>query len=304
MGSPENETTIMFADIVGSTRLYEILGDENAEALISNTLRQLSKIVTEAGGRIIKTIGDELMCRFDEAEQSINAAKAMHEYLAKKTAPSSDYRVAIRIGAHQGPIIESDGDVFGDTVNLAARVAGLARGGKTMITGYTFDRLPSATRERCRHFTHTTVKGKEQPLDVYDVVWEQTDELTRVVGSNTPAVIGSVLTIEYGDSVIRLSAAGKTSATLGRSQDCDLVVPSPHASRQHCRIECNRGKFILNDNSANGSFVVHNEAELLFHQEQAPLLGEGTISLGAPSAINPDFLLRYSIESADRRASD
>ncbi len=304
MGSPENETTILFADIVGSTRLYEILGDENAEALISGTLKQLAQIVTGNNGRIIKTIGDELMCRFDEAEQAVSAAKSMHEYLAKKAAPSKDYKLAIRVGAHHGPIIESEGDVFGDTVNLAARIAGLARGGKTMITGYTLDRLPQATRDRCRHFTHTTVKGKEQPLDVYDVVWEQTDELTRVVGSSARPVAGSVLTIEYGDSVIRLSASTRTTATLGRSQDCDLVVPSPHASRQHCRIECNRGKFILNDNSANGSYVVHNKAELLFHQEQAPLLGEGTISRGAPSAINPDFLLKYSIDGAKKSADD
>ncbi len=289
----------MFADIVGSTRLYEILGDENAEALISNTLKQLSKIVDAAGGEIIKTIGDEIMCRFDEAEQAVAAAKTMHEFLARKPAQTKDYKVSIRVGAHHGPIIESEGDVSGDTVNLAARVAGLARGGKTMITGYTYENLSGPSRNHCRHFTNTTVKGKEEPLDVYDVVWEQTDELTRVVGSNAPAVVGNVLSIEFGGETVRLSASSKTSASLGRSQDCDLVVPSPHASRQHCRIECNRGKFILIDNSANGSYVVHNKAELLFHQEQAPLLGDGIISLGAPTAINPDFLLKYSIEGGD-----
>lgn len=299
VGSSDNEITVMFADIVGSTRLYEIMGDKNAEELISNTLKQLSSIVTRAGGGIIKTIGDEVMCRFSQADHAVAAAKEMHEFLAKKAAPSRDYRIAIRVGAHHGPIIESDGDVFGDTVNIAARVAALARGGKTMITGYTFENLPAATRERCQHFTRTTVKGKELPIDVFDVVWEQTDELTRLVGNNSANAVGNRLTIKYGDSVIRLSANTKTSATLGRSEDCDLVIPSPHASREHCRIECNRGKFILNDNSANGSYVIHNQAELLFHQERVPLLGEGTISLGAPSSINPDFLLKYSIDRAD-----
>ncbi len=305
MGLSSGETTILFADIVGSTRLYEILGDENAEALVSLTLKQLSKIVDAAGGQIIKTIGDEIMCRFEDAEKAVAAAKRMHEYLAKKPAQTRDYKVAIRVGAHHGPIIESEGDVFGDTVNLAARVTGLARGGKTMITGYTYENLSRPTRKHCRHFTNTTVKGKEEPLDVYDVVWEQTDELTRLVGSSRrPDIIDNVLSIEFGDSIIRLSANDRTSATLGRSPDCDLVVPSPHASRQHCRVECNRGKFILVDNSANGSYVVHNEAELLFHQEQAPLLGEGTISLGAPAAINPDFLLKYSIEGVANEAGD
>jgi hypothetical protein len=294
----------MFADIVGSTRLYEILGDECSEELISKTLGQLSKIIGKAGGEIIKTIGDEVMCRFAKAEEAITAARLMHEYLAKKPAPSRDYKIAIRVGAHQGPIIESDGDVFGDTVNISARIAGLARAGKTMITGYTHDNLSAATRERCRHFTRTTVKGKELPIDVFDVVWEQTDELTRVVGASNPAVIGNILTIQFGDSIIRLSANAKTSATLGRSEDCDLVVPSPHASREHCRIEFNRGKFILNDNSANGSYVIHNQAELLFHQERVPLLGEGMISLGAPSEMNSDYLLNYSIEGTDSKSRD
>jgi len=294
----------MFADIVGSTRLYEILGDKAAEELISNTLKQLSKIVTRAQGEIIKTIGDEVMCRFAQADHAVTAARQMHEYLARKTAPSKDYKVGIRVGAHHGPIIESDGDVFGDTVNIAARVAALARSGKTMITGYTYENLPSAARGRCRHYICTIVKGKELPLDVYDVVWEQTDELTRMVGNDNLNVAGNILNIQLGDSVIRLSATTRTSATLGRSEDCDLVVRSPHASREHCRIECNRGKFVLNDNSANGSYVLHNQAELLFHQERVPLLGEGTISLGAPTAINPDFLINYSIELTEASADD
>lgn len=299
MGSSDNEITVLFADIVGSTRLYEILGDQTAEGLISKTLKKLGGFVTAAEGEIVKTIGDELMCRFPEADQAVTAARQMHEYLAKKPAASPDYKISIRVGAHHGPIIENDGDVFGDTVNIAARVAELARGGKTMVTGYTHKRLADSTRKRCRHFTRTTVKGKEQPIDVYDVVWEQTDELTRVVGNRDSSAIGNILILELDGTVIRLSASTKTIASLGRSQDCDLVVSSEHASREHCRIECNRGKFVLNDNSANGSFVTHHETELFFHQEHVPLLGEGHISLGIPAASNPRFLIRYSIELTD-----
>jgi len=304
VGLSDNEITIMFADIVGSTRLYEILGDETAEGLISTTLKKLGGIITAAQGEIIKTTGDGLMCHFPKADQAIAAAKQMHEYLAKKPAASKDYKIAIRVGAHHGPIIESDGDLYGDTVNIAARVGDLARGGKTVITGYTHEQLPDATRKRCRHLMYTTVKGKEQPIDVFDVVWEQTDELTRVAGNNVASVISNILNIEYDDSIIRLSQNTKTSATLGRSEDCDLVIPSQHASREHCRIECNRGKFILHDNSANGSYVTHNEAELIFHQERVPLLDEGYISLGIPAAANKDFLIQYSIEVDDSAEDD
>lgn len=102
----------MFADIVGSTRMYEIMGDKVAEALISNTLKQLSPFVTQSGGDIIKTIGDEIMCCFPRTTNAITAAKEMHIFLSEKTAPSRDYKIAIRVGAHHGTIIENNGDIF------------------------------------------------------------------------------------------------------------------------------------------------------------------------------------------------
>lgn len=286
----------MFADIVGSTRLYEVMGDEVAEKLVTKTLKQLSNIVSEAQGETIKTGGDDVMCRFTNVDHALNAAREMHLFLARNTAASRGKKIAIRIGAHQGPVIESEGDLYGDAVNLAARVAALARSGKTVISGYTFDQLPEASRNRCRRFTTTTVKGKELPIDVYDVVWEQTDELTGIAGNDSINTIQSVLTIQYLDKIIEMSAETVTSTTVGRGQDCDLIIPSQQASREHCKIECNRGKFIFVDNSANGSYINHNQTELFFHQEQVPLLGEGYISLGESSANNPDFLLHYSIK--------
>ena len=289
----------MFADIVGSTRLYEIMGDEVAEKLVTTTLKQLSDIANRSQGITIKTGGDDVMCRFSNADHALTAAKDMHLFLAEKTAPSRDYKIAIRIGAHQGPVIESEGDIYGDAVNLAARVAALARGGKTLISGYTYEQIPEASRKHCRRFTTTTVKGKELPIDVYDVVWEQTPELTRIVGNDIVNAMRNVLTIQYEDNIIKMSANTVTSTTVGRGQDCDLIIPSQQASREHCKIECNRGKFIFADNSANGSYVNHNETELFFHQERVPLQGEGCISLGEPSADNRDFLIHYSIELVD-----
>jgi hypothetical protein len=289
----------MFADIAGSTRLYEIMGDKVAEELISSTLKQLSDIIISFDGDIIKTIGDEIMCRFAQADKAITAARQMHEFLAEKTAPSRDYNLSIRVGAHHGSIIESKGDIFGDTVNVSARMTSLARAGKTMITGYTYEQLPDVLKDNCRHIMQTTVKGKEQPMEVFDVAWEQNDELTCIVGNNASCIIGDILTIQFNDSVIKMSANTITSATIGRGKECDLIIPAPQASREHCKIENNRGKYIFSDHSTNGSYIHHNETELFFHQEKAPLLGNGFISLGEPRANNEDFLLRYSIELAE-----
>ena len=290
------EITVLFADISGSTRLYELIGDQLAEELISTTLKQLSSIIQRNNGDIIKSIGDELMCRFNNAEDALTAAKNMHEYLAEKTAPSREYKLAIRVGAHQGTVIENEGDIFGDSVNIAARVTALARAGKTLITSYTCDQLPEAHRKHCRHLIQTTVKGKEQPIDLYEVTWEKADELTRIVGHTAASGSESSLTLRYDDNCLKLSSRALTSAKLGRGSSCDLIIPSPQASREHCSIEYNRGKFIFTDHSANGSYVCHNQTELFFHQERIPLLGNGQISLGEPSTDNVEFLIEYTID--------
>ena len=71
VNSPNNELVIMFADIVGSTRLYEILGDEVAEKLVTTTLKQLSHIIGKSNGVTIKTGGDDVMCSFTDPEQAL-----------------------------------------------------------------------------------------------------------------------------------------------------------------------------------------------------------------------------------------
>lgn len=294
---PKNrELTIMFADIAGSTRLYEIAGDKIAEGLISSTLQQLSEIITTFDGDIIKTIGDEIMCSFQRADKALLAANQMHEYLSEKTIPSKEYNIAIRVGAHHGPIIESDGDVFGDTVNVSARIASLARAGKTMITGYTYEQLPGILKQNCNHIMRTTVKGKEQPIDVFDAAWEQNEELTCIVRNRSATKTGDILTIQFDNCIIKMSADTITSTVIGRGKECDLIIPAPLASREHCRIESNQGKFIFSDHSTNGSYIHHNDIELFFHQEKAPLLGSGRISPGEPSAKNDSLFLNYSIE--------
>jgi hypothetical protein len=288
----------MFADVAGSTHLYELMGDEFARGLIARTLQQLSEIVSSHHGNTIKTIGDEIMCSFPAADNAILAAKQMHEHLADKTVPAHDYNLAIRVGAHHGPIIETDGDIFGDTVNVSARVASLARAGKTMITEYTYNQLPTELQCNCRHMMQTTVKGKEQPIDIFDVMWEQNDELTSIAGHVDMSTFSDVLTLQYQETVIKMSFNTVTLVSIGRGKECNLVIPTQMASREHCKIVHNLGKFTLADHSTNGTYIQHDNTELFFHQEKTPLIGSGVISLGESTAQNEDFLLNYSIESS------
>ena len=120
------EATILFADICGSTRLYEQYGDVQARQLVSQVLNALTDETSRYAGTVIKTIGDEIMCRFPDAEQAVRAACDMHRVL-KEEATLAKRNIAIKIGLHHGPVLLENNDVFGDGVNVAARMASLAK---------------------------------------------------------------------------------------------------------------------------------------------------------------------------------
>lgn len=287
------ESTILFADIAGSTALYESIGDTQAELIISSTLDALSSIVRNQQGLVIKTIGDEIMCRFTSADKAIQAASEMHEFTEAGNIPGSSQKLAIRIGAHMGSVIDTDGDVFGDTVNVSARIAAQARPGKTMISEQTYQSLPESQQILCRLMMQTHLKGKEQPVNLYDVVWEKNDQLTRI--SQTPRSLDGQgnLIIKYQQKKMILPFG---TLSIGRGQECNLVVEATQASRRHCEIRLKGNKFILVDSSTNGTFVTQNNVEYLFHNETVPLQSNGVIGLGQSSKDDPDHIIQFSVE--------
>jgi class 3 adenylate cyclase len=144
MPQANQNLAILFADISGSTSLYETLGDERAHKLVSNFISVLSDIISQYQVKIIKTIGDEVMCTFASAYQAIHAAIGMNKALdtmppiplKKPISPS------IRIGLHMGPVIWQGGDIFGDAVNVAARMVTMAKPRQIITTEQTIDKLP------------------------------------------------------------------------------------------------------------------------------------------------------------------
>ena len=124
MAAKTTNVTILFADISGSTRLYELLGDAPARAKVASCLKLLTDVTERYGGTVIKTIGDEIMCTYPDAETAVNAACEMHEILMDDITEtvSGLISLAIRVGLHHGPAILEAGDVYGDAVNVAARL--------------------------------------------------------------------------------------------------------------------------------------------------------------------------------------
>ncbi|HET9748019.1 MAG TPA: adenylate/guanylate cyclase domain-containing protein, partial [Casimicrobiaceae bacterium] len=174
-----SDLAVLFADIAGSTRLYETLGDERAFATVGRSVAGMGDACRTYDGRVVKTIGDEVMSVFATADAAAQAAIAMQSSLALDD--NAAMRVAIRIGFHFGPAIERDGDVFGDSVNVAARLVGLASASQVMTSKATAAVLAPWLRARVRGLGALAVKGKHDDLDVCELIWQDTnDDLTTL----------------------------------------------------------------------------------------------------------------------------
>ncbi len=295
---------IFFADIAGSTRLYEQLGDVAAHECVVESLDELSSHIERNDGRVVEIIGDEVMACFDRPQDALNCAcEIQNHFQYFKT--SHQQPIKIRIGFHFGPVVLENGHPYGDTVNVASRVASLSQGGQILITGETFNVLPHEMALMCRLYNKVRVKGKSQPLDTREVVWDQADATSiyvprKNVVDETPAL---ELILEYQGHQIRLTEAD-TPFLIGRGEFCNLVVPSDTASRSHARIDGRFGQLIMVDHSTNGTYICKEGGmraadglELHLHHKEWTLSGKGLISLGKPSATDDPMVIRYRVES-------
>lgn len=274
---PTTELAVLFADVVGSTRLYEAFGDDQAKQMIDDCLAALRSVVQQYGGRVIKTIGDEIMCVLPSADSGCLAATDMqHKIMALPKV--SNVQRSVRIGWHFGPVIEENNDVFGDTVNLAARMAGLAKGMQIITTSATVASLSPMLQLSTRSIAALAVKGKGDEVAVSEVIWQGGEELTMSTSSIAFAAKAVTLQLHHGNQTIELD---HDSIVLGRDPQCNLVISDRNASRQHARIERRRDKFFLVDQSTNGTFVAFaNEPELVLRREELMLRGSGRIGFG------------------------
>ena len=273
---------IVFADISGSTRLYESLGDAIARELVAQCLGVMTEYIDKHGGKVIKTIGDEIMCTFPTADAAVEASMGMQEGVTEdlpEINPNTPSTLTIRVGLHYGPAILEGGDVFGDAVNVAARMAGLAKGGQIITTQDTAEALNPVLRSSTRHLDRIPVKGKSEDIDIFEVIW-QSEDVTRMATGLLKSEVQNVhLVLRYDGNEMKLDNT-MDPFILGRGKKADMVVNDTMASREHARIECRRGKFILTDMSTNGTYVQTPEGPSYLRREDLVLSGTGRIALG------------------------
>lgn len=295
MTSIQRNLCVVFADVSGSTRLYEKLGDAEALRAVERCLNRMERATVGHKGRVVKTIGDEIMAVFDSAEAGCQAAIDIQQRI-DGLPPVSGVKLAVRIGFHYGPALEENNDVFGDTVNTAARLVGLAKAGQVLTSAETVAALPPSLRSSLREIDNLAVKGKTESVRVFELIWQENAELTMLSGSLARHTVSeSRLRLRHMGSDVVLSAE-RPSATLGRDAHCDIVIRDPRASRSHGRIERRRDKFVLVDQSTNGTYVtVLGETEFALKREETILRGRGQVSFGHAHSEDSSEILEFEV---------
>jgi adenylate cyclase len=273
---------ILFADISGSTALYDTLGNEAAKNIISRTLEVLSGCCTAQGGTVIKTIGDEVMCSFPAAEAAFEAACAMQQAM-ESGVPGVTVPVRIHVGAHFGEVICEQGDVHGDAVNVAARITEVSRAREIIVSQDLVEALPEKLRGSARQIFRGELRGKQEEVGLYRVAWEMDETVLSTASSwaaRTESVDQDKLVLQYDGRSYTFDASHK-QVTLGREDECEIVIPHFRVSRTHATVEYRSGKFVLIDRSSNGTYIRYKDGHVvcLIHEETV-LHGSGSISLG------------------------
>lgn len=286
------QEAILFADVSGSTALYERIGDTRASQTLGELIQQIASLGQSLGGRLIKTIGDEVMMWFPDAASAVTAAIAMHHHAGSFATGLDVGQLGLRIGLMSGPMEHRNRDVFGDTVNTAARLAGLAtRGSITTDTGTLSS--AGASQFNFRSIGLHALSGKAVPIECVEILWS-IDSLTA---SEKPGPTRYPRRLSLnGPEGAHVLESGQ-SIRLGRAPFCEVRVANAGASKHHATISSTVGNFVLSDLSTNGTLLITDGQEpLLLRREKTTLSGCGRIILGAELEACQSRTIQFALE--------
>jgi len=299
----EETVAVLIADVCGSTPLYERSGSMKALDLIAECLEGVSAVVEEEGGRVVRSKGDDILCTFEDPSAAIRAASRMVERQMREP-------VQVHVGISYGGMLHTESGLFGDTVNVAARLLALAKPGEVLATEALVERLSGEEREHVRLLDNLTVKGKSKPVGIYAVFRDEEDvtyhvaedgyRTVRLRSIERPDTPKAAVTLEYGGENL-VCREGQGVVRIGRSPRCDLVIVEPCVSREHASINVRRGRVLLTDRSSTGTWVKSSDAEpLLLKRDVMQLSGDGIISPGLRPHEGAPTLIGFRLWTGSR----
>ena len=290
MGSIErhDNSAVLFADISGSTKLYVEVGDERAREIVARTLDLWSSLTVEGGGSVIQLRGDGMLCIFPSVDAALLAVVRMRDLPYQGP-------LSMHAGLHVGVVLQESEQLYGDVVNVAARMADVAKKFEIVLTAAARQQLAQPARwPNLRLIKEVPIKGKAEPMDVYLLANDRRG-LTDYQPPLKKATTGQLHLRYAGQLVIVNMQAG--ACLIGRDDDCRIKIEQPRVSRRHASVECAAGKFFLQDHSTNGTYVAERQAApVLVHREMFQLKESGVISLGVEPQHNVEQSIVFLLE--------
>jgi len=286
------EVTVVFADLTGSTGVFESLGNAKATQAITRLTQWIAQVCESRGGQVVKYLGDGVLVIFPRNEAAIDAVTELQRVHRDRIHSwPEQLKMRIQIGMARGEIVEQDGDCFGDTVNVASRLSDLSGPDQILATDAVIQQLPPDSLVRFRSLGALDIRGRSEACVVYRIEWqpEVMSESFTVAASLMPS---SSAKADASPASLELSWLGTHASFtkaelpifLGRDREVQFVVQDPRVSRRHARIEWRSGKFYLEDVSSFGTWVRFSESAAVvpLRRQECLLPVEGTIALGSP----------------------
>lgn len=285
--------TVLFADLVGSTQLYQAVGDAKAHQQITDSLKRMGSVIENHSGQLLKTVGDAVMASFNSADEAYLAAVDIQREHATLD-------LSVTVGFHFGEVIPDAGDVYGNSVNVASRVASFAQAKEICTTAVTVEQLSREFRRNTHRLDDVAFKGLSAPMAVYRVHWNKDKSATRIMTAVRPPkkpIVSLALDLQVGDASFRLNADNPL-VTLGRDTDNTVVVDAQSVSRSHAKIELIRARYYLRDFSTNGTYITVGDEQAFVRRESSALEGKGCIGLGFNPKSDSQHVIYFNVSDS------
>ena len=300
------ERTVLFADLRGSTALYETLGNAEATSVVTHTVNSLARAVPACNGQLVKTLGDGLMAVFETPADGLASAQQMHEALDQIVSRGSERGASaglrglkLQIGLARGEVVEMGGDCFGDAVNVAARLLDHAGDNETLVTAEVLAGLGSDLKRRFRSLDWMQLRGRAEPVHVHVLGGRRPMDLAPTqFGAVAHTLEPEAVRLRWLDSN-EVYDGEHMPVVLGRSPQAHFRVDDSRVSRSHARIDWHGGVFQLTDLSYNGTYVRFGSAEevVSLRRGSCTLHGSGSIGLGGSPADPTAPCVRFELLS-------
>ena len=293
------DLVVLFADIVGSTKIYEEFGDAVARDATSHCITVMTDVAKRLQGRLVKTIGDEAMVAFQDPVKAIMASNEM-QMAVQQAGDAGQFATGplrVKIGLHCGPALEEETDIFGEAALVASALVSMAKADQILTSHETLELIPAALRVGSRPVDRTLVDGVSREVEVYEMIWE-VSEMTQMADIRPvkARVVHTRLLLTYEGREYEVND-GHSVLTIGRVEGNDVVVPTDLTSRQHSEIEMSRGRFHLSDHSSNGTVLISNTGSQQVLRRDKITLGEvGEICFGGKPHDNPKGVASFICE--------